>query len=216
LKIISKFKDYYDFLTGIYGVDPLIVLDRLDFSMPIFRNFPPSKAFPDGDIEEGKLRLYIGGFYIEAYYNGDKIYYGEELKQFAIVEKHSSWYYRYHMNSTEKPKDKVSIKVKSSRYHCESFNLFIIKDTLKMNDKYNCPILSIKNDESDKNIHKNCILKDLNLNSFISPEEVYKMISDWISYQRTIAEEHVDTMTNVQKIESKGFDKKTSFRPNMK
>ena len=28
MKIISKFKDYYDFLQGIYGVDPLLVLDR--------------------------------------------------------------------------------------------------------------------------------------------------------------------------------------------
>ena len=73
-----------------------------------------------------------------------------------------------------------------------------------------------KNDQTDEYLYKNCILKDLNLNSFVSPEEVYKMISDWISYQRTIAENHVDTMTNVQKIESKGFDKKTSFRPNMK
>ena len=28
MKIISKYKDYYDYLTGIYGVDDKIVLDR--------------------------------------------------------------------------------------------------------------------------------------------------------------------------------------------
>ena len=28
MKIISKYKDYYDYLSGIYGEDPLKVLDR--------------------------------------------------------------------------------------------------------------------------------------------------------------------------------------------
>ena len=28
MKIISKFKDFYDYLTGVYGVDPKLVLDR--------------------------------------------------------------------------------------------------------------------------------------------------------------------------------------------
>jgi len=211
--ILSKFKDYYDYLSGIYGEDPLIVLDRREFTMPTFRNNPISKAYPDGDFEEGRLDLYIGGFLIEAYFKGDKIYYGKDLKQFDAVQKHSGWYYRW--SHDEKDKDKVHIDIKGTRYR-ESYNLKIIKDLTKMNDKYNCPILVRKNSEPDKFLYKYCILKDLNLNSFVSPEEVYKMISDWISYQRTIAENHVDTMTNIQKIESKGFDKKTSFRPNMK
>lgn len=209
--ITSKFKDYYDFLSGIYGVDPLIVLNRLDFTMPTFYH-PINQYY----TEEGKLILYIGGFQIDAYYKDDKIYYGEDLKQFAKEEKHSKWYYRYHSSDDVKPNERVTIKIEKSRYNYESFNLIIKKDLSKMNDKYNCPILLRKNGDKDENLYKNCILKDLNLNSFISPEEVYKMISDWISYQRTIAEDRVDTMTNGQKIESKGFDKKTSFRPNMK
>jgi len=212
MRIISKFKDFYDFLSGIYGVDPLIVLNRLDFTMPTFSTLSISNDLPD----EGKLRLYIGGFLIESYYKGDKIYYGEDLKQFADVEKHSKWYYRFNRSDDVKPDDYISIKIGSYRYSYQHFNLIIKKDMTKMNDKYNCPILLRKDDDKDENLYKNCILKDLNLNSFVSPEEVYKMISDWISYQRTIAEDHVDTMTNVQKIESKGFDKKTSFRPNMK
>ena len=28
MKIISKYKDYYDYLSGIYGEDPLKILDR--------------------------------------------------------------------------------------------------------------------------------------------------------------------------------------------
>jgi len=209
MKIISKFKDYYDYLSGIYGEDPLIVLNRLDFTMPTFSNFSITR-------DEGKLQLYIGGFLIEAYYKNNKIYYGEDLKQFSREEKHSKWYYRFNSSTDVKPNERVTIKIENSRYNYESFNLIVKKDTTNMNDKYNCPILLRKNGDKDEYLYKNCILKDLNLNSFISPEEVYKMISDWISYQRTISEDHVDTMTNVQKIESKGFDKKSSFRPNMK
>ena len=33
MKIISKFKDYYDHLQGIYGIDPLKVLDRTQMSV---------------------------------------------------------------------------------------------------------------------------------------------------------------------------------------
>lgn len=38
----------------------------------------------------------------------------------------------------------------------------------------------------------------------------------WLSLQRTKAENKPDARTNVQKIESHGFDNKTSFRPNIK
>ena len=211
--IISKFKDFYDHLSGIYGEDPLIVLNRLDFTMPKFSN-NSIYTYPD-EPEKGIFSLYIGGYIIEAYYDGNKIYYGEDLKQFEFIPKHSSRYNRYHMNTPEKEKEYVSIKIEGHRY-IEHVNLIIKKDTTKLNDKYNCPILLRKNYDKDEYLYKNCILKDLNLNSFVSPEDVYKMISDWISYQRTIAENHDDNRTNIQKIESKGFDKKTSFRPNMK
>ena len=33
MKIISKYKDVYDYLTGIYGEDPLLILDRREFDI---------------------------------------------------------------------------------------------------------------------------------------------------------------------------------------
>ena len=32
MKIISKYKDYYDYLQGIYGIDNNLILDRIKFS----------------------------------------------------------------------------------------------------------------------------------------------------------------------------------------
>ena len=121
MKIISKYKDFYDFLSGIYGEDPLIVLNRLDFTMPTFYD-----SMNPNYIEEGKIQLYIGGFLIEAYYKNDKIYYGEDLKQFAVVQKRSKWYYKYHSSDNDsKPEESVTIKIEKSRYNYDSFNLLI-------------------------------------------------------------------------------------------
>lgn len=36
MKIISKYKDYYDYLVGIYGEDPLKILDRRKFQKHVY------------------------------------------------------------------------------------------------------------------------------------------------------------------------------------
>ena len=42
------------------------------------------------------------------------------------------------------------------------------------------------------------------------------MLSSWLSQKITEAENIVDNRDDIQKLESKGFNKKCSFRPNMK
>jgi len=209
MKIISKYKDYYDYLMGVYGEDPLIVLDRRDFTMPTF----------DED-EDCKIQLFIGGYLIEGLYRDGKIYYGNSLKQFEDTEKYRGW---YSWESKKKVVDYIYIDLKSRFAGSRDYDTFKIKpvlDTEKMNEKHNCPILlrkvkrgyrSVQND-----IYKNCFLRKLNLNSFISATKVYQIISAWISMQRTKSENRPDNRTNVEKIKSKGFDDKTSFRPNIK
>ena len=84
----------------------------------------------------------------------------------------------------------------------------MVVDNNKINERENCAIIVVK----DNTIYKNCILKDLFLNNFIPPEEIYKIISNWISEQITKKENKEDTRTDLQKIVGKGFDKITSFR----
>jgi hypothetical protein len=71
MKIISKYKDYYDYLVGIYGVDEKLILDRTDFVLT-------SKL-----TNKSKVTFYICGYIIDGYYIDGKFYYGSDLEQFA-------------------------------------------------------------------------------------------------------------------------------------
>ena len=66
MKILDKrgSKDYYDYLTGVYGIDDKLVLDRR------------KKTF--FGIIPTKISLYIAGFVVEGLYIKGKFYYGED------------------------------------------------------------------------------------------------------------------------------------------
>ena len=95
-------------------------------------------------------------------------------------------------------------------------NMFIQKapivDIHNTNEKESCPVFV----KVGRDKFRNCSLKELGLSSVLPAEEAYRLISDWLSLQRTKAEDKPDIRTNVQKVESHGFDNKTSFRPNIK
>lgn len=229
MKILSKYKDYYDYLSGIYGEDPLVVLDRTNYTTPtIYSSI-------GNNINSEFITLYIGGYVVQGFHYGGKIYYGTDLLQFgtrvdtdeAISKWKRNWYLE-HLKDTigTVPDDTGSIlrlkdEFRSNRGYYKSISMIPLKDSYNINEKLNCPIIVVVGDftnikESDANVYKNCNLKDLNLNSLISPELCYRWISDWISLQKTKAETVIDNRSDKLKIESKGFDNKTSFRPNIK
>ena len=70
MKIISKYKDYYDFLTGLYGIDNKLILDRRSFTGM-------------GYLDEGILRILVGDYIVEGLYFTDKFYYGSTIHQFT-------------------------------------------------------------------------------------------------------------------------------------
>jgi len=74
MKIITKRsqKDYYDFLIGVYGEDPLIVLDRTK-----------NDKLPYSISNDVVVRFYIGGYLVEGYKINDSYYYGENLHEFG-------------------------------------------------------------------------------------------------------------------------------------
>lgn len=219
MKIISQYKDYYDYLSGVWGEDPLIVLDRREFSTP--KNCLGYN---------GILKFFIGGYRIEGFQYENKIYFGEDLNQFEMVDKYSRYgdywdfyWFTSHIESEYKTnglthEDFIMIdkKYKDLSYIRNTEKIVLkrpIKDLKNINEKFNCPILML--DVSNK-VVKNPVLKDFNINSVLPPEEAYQMIYDWLSLQKTKSENILDTRNDKLKIESKGFDNKTSFRPNMK
>jgi hypothetical protein len=65
---------------------------------------------------------------------------------------------------------------------------------------------------SENKVLKYPILSDLDLAAFIPAKQMYKIISDWLSLQRTKSENTHDNRTNSEKIQTNGFDIQTSFR----
>jgi len=203
MKIISKFKDYYDYLVGIYGIDEKLVLDRTDFTI--------TSSYSD----DSKVTFYICGLIIDGLYRNNKFYYGKELEQFAEPrEPISRRYFRY--GFWKNPNDYYSIKtiniISNKIEYLQLFKKPVI-DKLDINEKLSCPILILDN-INGKEVYKSYkfskfpILKDYNFPSVFTAEEIWIKIYNFLSKTRDIP----DTQTNKEKIIGKGFDYVHSFR----
>jgi hypothetical protein len=91
----------------------------------------------------------------------------------------------------------------------------VTTDLKQRNLKQGCPILMVNNYSRD-GFHKFPVLSKMNVGSIFSPEVIYQMLVDWYSERNNEAEKRPDNQTDVQKLVSKGFDKKESFRPKIK
>lgn len=197
--ILSKYKDYYDFLIGIYGVDSKLILDRREYD-----------NIPHKPYNDSKIQFIITGYIIDGFYHNGNMYYGESLKKFETFKKRRTFFLKnYNYN-----KDSIYIETNNNNRSKNWFNLYPIKDEKNINDKKNCPILM--KIYPHKGYFHYPVLKEWNLVSILPPEKIYKMLSEWLSNKITEKEENDDKRNDVDKLESKGFDKKRSFRPKMK
>lgn len=208
MKIISKYKDYYDFLQGVNGIDEKIVLDRTEFH--------PTEKFI---TEDTFFRFHICGYKVEGLYRDGKFLYGKELE-------------KYHIQ-----KNRFFSKENQDDYYCISERrlygrntIDILKEPKKIedgkspNDYLNCPVLiecmfGKYKCESDVYVYNSSytrtrdydkfpILKDHQLNKVFSAEEIWIMLYNWLSKEKTIENKQTDK----EKIVSHGFDLKHSFR----
>lgn len=200
MRIISKYKDYYDYLSGIYGEDPKLILHR--------RNKEDYYLSDNSMIE-----LYIADYKIEGLFIGNKYLYGDQIKPYIVDDsKKKYWWKKWAYLSKHYPRnyeESFHIKHKDLESWCY---LKPMKDLELTNTKHNIPIL-IKTTFGLKKYPK---LSNLNLASFVPAETIYKWLSEWLSNQITNKEKQTKEITDILKIENKGFDKKRSFRPKMK
>lgn len=217
MKIISKYKDYYDYLSGIWGEDPLITYVRKSTDIPF-------STYSDCS----KVKIYIGGMLVEGLLYKGIFYYGDDLRVFTSKIPYYLTMGKSSFSSSRLGKEYGNVTLDKDSVVFIARNtlrdgqidpyrdMFILNkpiiDTQKVNERENCPVVL----EINKKFYKNPILKEVKLNSFLPPEQVYRLTSDWLSLQWTKAEDKPDLRTNVQKVESHGFDSKTSFRPNIK
>lgn len=209
MKIISKFKDYYDFLQGIYGIDEKLILDRTDF----FR-------LPYSPTENSVIRFWICGYLIEGLYHGGKFLYGDELKNLSSNDgkfgtRKQKYYYRFDdMNLfwymafpprygwTKVAKGPILFENIPEPPNAFQIN---IKKKICPNDELNCPILC---EEWSGKMEKFPVLSDFEFHKILPAEKIWLMLSEWLGREKIIP----NNQNNTEKIISHGFDLKSSFR----
>jgi len=206
VKILGKYKDYYDYLQGIYGVDPLLTFDRRYEDMLLRR--------PDEEAKDKLISKYLwvaGKRYSLYYYNGATYYTLDELNNLndILTEKKQEqdhirqpWKYS---NWSWKSRNKKEILTQ------EWWDIQNAKPT-NLNIKLRNPVLiSTNTPRGTKEDYSPCILKQWDFHKVMSAEEAYKQISAMMGY---FVDHPVipNKQSNIEKLLSHGFDNKKSFR----
>ena len=220
--IIDKQKEYYDYIQSIYGIDKDIILDRRNAYETYY-----GKLIPDGYlisrynrdycnfyiVEVGTLQFILKASYKEnEHYNvigpSDRYILDtvELIKAFEsdtqVIEaqkcnKSIEWFKRHYNMAPEN----MSTNSPTNFYYMDAYHI---------NPKYT----NVSFDDMVKGAYRvNTKDEYVRLNEFsgfILSESAYNAIYDFLIKKREPVV--VDNRTDVQKLESKGFDKKTSFR----
>ena len=204
MKIISKYKDYYDYLQGIYGVDKKLLLDRTKGST---KNFPG---------HTGKHVLVICGKVLEYVHFNNTNYFNEDIAQFDEINKLHKWSSlhflrvkpKYLINSGINPKhhwrlDKIYYPTLSEDVH----NIYPgLKEVSKK-----CPIFIYHENSRTIWCEFPCLL-ELGVNKQIEAKDMWITLSEWLGNRITENEPVVPVGDDKVRILSAGFDLKTSFR----
>ena len=203
MKIISKYKDYYDYLGGVYGVDPKLILDRRSFDEYIINENTVKKDYPIRvSLSISDIR-YDG---VAENRDGNIFYhFGDSRDQFGVDKKLSYW-------QLKDGCEKDSIYLPQSKKQWSWYEVKRYPKPTDINQKENCPIVLTLGYYSwrDETHYKFPTLSELKIASILPPEDIWIHLSNWLAKRNEKVIE--DKLTDIQKIETKGFDKKKSFR----
>ena len=225
MKIISKFKDYYDYKVAEYGIDENLIYDR---RLPMGVNIAiPQREWLtlDNAADDEALHsvLYVGNELVHLFATRSKIYTHWDLTD--LMDLHYRIYDLWHgdlsvlMNDGKKirlvsylssSRDTLIKQLEASR----GDNVFNLKDNPPFLDLKQ-PLLLIFNRDYRSENRATHYLNLQELGVYLDPDFVWQNIAQYLSYLKTQAEQSPE-LPNDLKIESKGFDKKHSFRPKMK
>lgn len=196
MKIISKYKDYYDYYQGIFGIDESKVYDRRS----AVRMIVPR----DGEVQA--LHVCIGGREYTFYHYANKFYYTPEevMKMRSILNEENVKYNKY-----------VIWYRKRTLYNETLEDLKKIWKPYEDTDKNKItrePVIAYWSGYGSwKTRWFVPILGDLPVTKVLDPKEVYILVEGflgWLVDNPPLP----DTQTNENKIVQHGFDTKQSFR----
>lgn len=211
MRIVGNYKDYYDFLQSKYGIDPLIVYERicLTYAYGDDRKYSWQKKgiykppFIENERETFSFQMIaVAGTVYCVYFYFGRFYFGSEAAFIPQEHRHNSW-----------------------GTHSEAGGKFmqLHGTSTDINEKEDCPVMIVGVDDyeyeyEDRNIVitnvrykaevKNPRLSDFQFGKCLDAEKCYLAISNFLAREKPV----VDSRSDIQKIVGKGFDKKYSFR----
>ena len=218
MKIISKFKDYYDYKVAEYGIDENLVYDR---RLPMGVNIAiPQREWLtlDNTADDEALHsvLYVGNELVHLFATPSKVY-----THWDFADSEDLWHGDLSVLMNDGKKIRLVSYLSSSRdtlikqlEASREDNVFNLKDNPPFLDLKQ-PLLLIFNRDYRSENRATHYLNLQELGVYLDPDFVWQNIAQYLSYLKTQAEQSPE-LPNDLKIESKGFDKKHSFRPKMK
>lgn len=219
MKIISKHKDCYDYLTGIYGIDPVLVYDRR--TLPI-EEFSPSRYSTD---EITQIYIHLNGKKYMLLVYKDKIHVTpDEIFELMVIRRKTGKRYFLERsvgrgvnmadflltkkwNSTYTEMENVHLR-KMAQEFCKK----MVTES-EENVKHRQPVLFKPNSFVDN--WKIPILSTFNFHKVLDIQTIYQEISEFLGWMNDNPEAPQITDDKVKIVEA-GFDLKTSFRPKIK
>ena len=243
MKIISKFKDNYDFMVSKYGLDETLVYDRRN-SAPVsadelWRLSELDKPFLENAGLSYKVRVGKDGKLSTDFYAGEglprllhsMIFIGKNLVHIFAAE--GKIYTDFDLAENEREEmyfngDILTFKDGFCAYIASRFESDILRfaalrasdpaalssaDRASEKENLSAPIVLFKRTQTTDFVAINPQLSAMGL--YLDADFVWQSLVEFLSAQKD-AEAPVGAVPNEIKIASKGFDAKRSFRPKMK
>mgnify|MGYP000844451498 FL=1 len=246
MKIISKFKDFYDYKMTKYGVDEKLVYTRKTyyeyskrFSININTEFTEriseekfnkyfkeyTEYFMDNNCHKV---LFIGKKLIHLFFTENGIYTHLDIKDSKdLKKKDGQWYHYYEITFNDEKKYRIYTPFRYDWNELISYDREKVLshiDASKDDILFNEPMLLLeylgkfnkKKVRYPDSIYRFTYNPNLSkLGIYIDEDFIWQSLVEFLSNKRS-EKEIIPEVSDKNKILSKGFDLKSSFRPNMK
>lgn len=212
MRILGNIKDFYDHLVSIYGIDNDIIYDRRECTL-LNKDTHPIVYFTKQLLLEDKLKSLQNCWNIDdkGKYNFSKKMCGK-FYYYVLEIGFSHIFYeieRYLSDDGTVVIIPTLIKIKQNCDKVSKYPMAILPlQGYGFHKHKDCSFLRV--DKDKVNDYPNPILSSSYLSGFITADFVYNELYNY--FISTKGKEIKDNQTDIQKLESHGFDKKTSFR----
>ena len=245
MKIISKFKDFYDYKVAKYGVDEKLVYTRKTyceyykkFVIDVYtgsdnriseenfnKNLKENFEYSQG-INFHKI-LFIGEKLIHLFFTENGVYTHFDVKNLDVSKGKYQSYYSKEITFNDERNFEIYTDFGYAWDKLFSYDrkkLFSSMKIDKSDNILNEPMLLIEyfGESYDKNLKYHSSVYKFTYNPnlsqmgvYIDEDFIWQSLVEFLSNKRS-EKEIIPEVSNENKIQSKGFDLKSSFRPNMK